>query len=62
MERTLGLKESPRTNPFITTLAATFSRLRERLTARKPYPDPDLEQIFSDSIEREMMLRELHCR
>ena len=60
MDRTLNLKES-RSNPF-STLSSTMVKLRERLSARKPNPDPDLEQIFSDSIEREMMLRELHWR
>ena len=60
MERTLSLKET-RTNP-LATLSATFSKLKERFTARKPYPDPDLEQLFSDSVERQMMLRELHLR
>ena len=60
MERTLTLKEN-RTNP-LAALSATFSKLKERLTARKPHPDPDLEQQFSDSVERQMMLRELHFR
>jgi hypothetical protein len=61
MERTLGLKEGPLAT-LLGTLGAAASRLGERLFARKPHPDPDLEQIFSDSIEREMMYREIHCR
>jgi hypothetical protein len=61
MNTTQGLKEG-RTTHLLASLGAAASQLWERLLAPKPHPDPDLDQIFSDSVEREMMNRELHCR
>lgn len=43
-------------------LTSLLENLRTRFGAHKGPRDPDPEQIFSDSIERAMILRELHTR
>lgn len=42
-------------------LSSVLSQFTNVFTRRSP-KDPDLDQIFSDAIEREMIYRELHCR
>jgi hypothetical protein len=43
-------------------LSALLESLRNVFLAHKGPRDPDPDQIFSDSIERAMILRELHGR
>jgi hypothetical protein len=54
MERNERLNRAP--------LTSLLENLWSRLTPPKGPRDPDPEQIFSDSIERAMILRELHGR
>jgi hypothetical protein len=49
-------------HPNPSPLSALLENLRNRFLAHKAPRDPDPEQIFSDSIERAMIYRELHCR
>jgi hypothetical protein len=43
-------------------ITSLFESLWSRFSAHKSPRDPDRDQIFSDSIERAMILRELHGR
>jgi hypothetical protein len=63
MEQTIAPARH-RVASLLASIAAIASRLRKSVFARKPFPysDPDLQQLFSDAIEREMIYRELHFK
>jgi hypothetical protein len=57
MERNIRLSRTP-----IGAFLEGLETVKTRFFGPHPPRDPDPEQLFSDSIERAMMLRELHCR
>ena len=57
MERNIQLSRRP-----LTALLEGLENVKVRFFGPHPPRDPDPEQIFSDSIERAMMMRELHYR
>jgi hypothetical protein len=57
MERNIRLSRTP-----IAAFREGLEQVKHRIFGPQPPRDPDPEQIFSDSIERAMMLRELHYR
>ena len=57
MERNIRLYRTP-----IGAFREGLETVKQRLFGPRPPRDPDPEQLFSDSIERAMILRELHFR
>lgn len=57
MERNIRLSRTP-----IGAFREGLETVKLRLFGPHPPRDPDPEQLFSDSIERAMIMRELHVR
>jgi hypothetical protein len=59
MERSTSSSGFPQ---LLSNVLTAGSRVAAKLFPTKGPQDPDLDQIFSDAVEREMMYRELHSR
>jgi hypothetical protein len=47
---------------LLSTVLSAGSRVASKLLPARGPQDPDLDQLFSDAVEREMIYRELHAR